>query len=145
MIHTRALRTGRWRRRRGAVLIEAAAACIFLLLPLVLGIIQFGIFYGTSNSLSQVSREGGRYAAVYALTKPDSFIKDRMIETAALGKIALTPSDITISPAATGAPLNGRTRYTPIVVTVNYDLNNKRIIRLFSPGIITRTSTTMIE
>ncbi|HEX8551107.1 MAG TPA: TadE family protein [Abditibacteriaceae bacterium] len=54
--------------RRGAVLVEAAAATLFLLIPLLVGIIQFGLFYSATNALSQATREGGRYAAVYGLT-----------------------------------------------------------------------------
>ena len=133
-------------RRRGSVLLEAAVACAFLLLPLVLGIIQFGLFYNASNVLSQVSREGSRFAAVYGmstdLTKDDNYIKDHMIATGASSDLIIAREDITISPARAS-----RVQYQPITVTVQYNLNNKRIkgINFWNAGVATRSSVSMLE
>lgn len=134
----------RTRRRRGSVLLEAAVACCFLLLPLVLGIIQFGRFYNASNVLSQVSREGSRFAAVYGLdpTKDDNYIKDHMIVAGANSDLTIAREDISISPARAA-----RVQYQPITVTVQYNLNNKRIkgIGFWNAGIATRSSVSMLE
>lgn len=55
------------RRRRGAsVIVETAMCMTFVLLPLTIGGLQFGVVLSTSNQLEQVSREGARYAAVHA-------------------------------------------------------------------------------
>ena len=145
---------GKARRRGGAVLVEAAAATLFLLIPLLIGIIQFGLFYSSTNALSQATREGGRYAAVYGLATTDNaaipgnetsdeYIKDRIIQAGNSGNIVIARSDITIMP-----PRTGRAQYQPITVTVGYDLNKKRIVRFFnffSPGVVTRTSVSMAE
>ena len=133
-------------RRRGSVLIETAAAVLFLLVPLFLGIVQFGIYYGATNVLSQVSREGGRYAAVYGLTQPDNFIKDYMIQVGSQGNVPITRANITILPAAAS-----RVKFTPLTVTVSYNLGanlasgGKRIIPLFNPGTVSRSYTVMSQ
>ena len=138
-------------RRGGAVLVEAAAATCFLLIPLLVGIIQFGLFYSATNALSQATRQGGRYAAVFGLPgktdevsvagdeSSDDYIKDRIIEVGQNGNIVIAREDITISPQR-----SGRTQYQPITVTVRYNLNLKSIL-LFKPGYATRTSVTMAE
>lgn len=133
-------------RRRGSVLIETAAAVLFLLVPLLLGIIQFGMYYGATNVLSQVSREGGRYAAVYGITQNDNFIKDYMIQVGSQGNVTLRRNDITILPAP-----GTRTKYSPLTVTVSYNLGDslanggKRIIPLFNPGTVSRSYTVMSQ
>jgi len=139
-------------RRRGSILLEAVFAVLFLLVPLVLGIIQFGIYYGATNVLSQVSREGGRYAAVYgtstAMTgaQVDDFIKTYMVQVGQNGNVTISKSNITISPAYAA-----RARYSPITVTVSYNLGaplasgGKRLIPLFNPGTVTRSYTAMSE
>lgn len=132
-------------KRKGAVLVEAAAATLFLVLPLLLGIIQFGLFYGASNGLTQVAREGARYAAVYGLRSDgtpasDKFIRDHMQEVGRQSNVVVDSANITISPAR-----NLRSQYTPVVVTVTYDMNQKRIMPFFNPGTVSRTTTSMLE
>jgi len=137
-------------RRRGSVLIETAAAVLVLLVPLLLGVIQFGMYYGATNVLSQVSREGGRYAAVYGLTQNDNFIKDYMIQVASQGNVIINRADIDIA-TPTGSP---RQKYSMLNVTVRYNLGapinagGKRLIplpALFNPGTVTRTYTVMAQ
>ena len=53
------------RRRGGATLVETAFCLVFVLLPLVLGGLQFGLVLTTTHALEQVSREAGRFAAVH--------------------------------------------------------------------------------
>jgi len=55
------------RRRRGAsVIVETAMCMTFVLLPLTIGGLQFGVVMSASNQLEQVSREGARWSAVHA-------------------------------------------------------------------------------
>lgn len=124
---------------------EAAAVTLFVVIPLLLGIIQFALFYGASNSLTQVTREGARYAAVYGLRNDgaegdDAYIKDRMLAVARAANLKMTAADITIEPARPA-----RTQYTPINIAVQYNLDQKRIIPVYSPGVLTRRATTMLE
>ncbi len=53
----------RRRRRRGSTLVETALCLIFVLLPVLLGGLQFGLVLTTTHALEQVSREAGRFAA----------------------------------------------------------------------------------
>ena len=55
----------RRKRRRGSTLVETALCLAFVLLPLLLGGLQFGLVLTTTHALEQVSREAGRFAAVH--------------------------------------------------------------------------------
>lgn len=52
-------------RRGGQTLVEAALVLTGILLPLTLGVMQFGLVLNASNTMTQIAREGGRYAAVH--------------------------------------------------------------------------------
>ncbi len=52
-------------RRGGSTLVETALCLAFILLPLLLGGLQFGLVLTTTQALEQVSREAGRFAAVH--------------------------------------------------------------------------------
>ena len=56
---------GRRARRGGATLLETTVCLIFVLLPLLLGGLQFGLILTTTHALEQISREAGRFAAVH--------------------------------------------------------------------------------
>lgn len=52
--------------RRGAsVMVETALCMTLILLPLTLGILQFGVVLNASNQVEQISREGARFAAIH--------------------------------------------------------------------------------
>lgn len=53
------------RKRRGSSLVETALCLSFVLLPLLLGGLQFGLVLTTTHALQQVSREAGRFAALH--------------------------------------------------------------------------------
>lgn len=134
-------------RNSGAVIIETAMIFVLVILPLTLAIIQFGLFYGAKNALGQISRDGSRYAAVYGLASnvSDEAIIDhikRMADNSAAND--LVRSDITITPARAS-----RGQYSLMTVTIRYDLNKKSFLgwagRIFRPGVITRSATTMVE
>ena len=52
-------------RRRGSTLLETALCLGFVLLPLTLGGLQFGLVLTTTQALEQVSREAGRFASLH--------------------------------------------------------------------------------
>lgn len=132
-------------RRRGSVLMEAALVSIFVLLPLTLAIIQYGIVFNATNTLSQITREGGRAAAVFALKTSaeqpgvgmdaDTYILSRMQVAAASTSLDFNDMNITISPAmnvAGGTPT--RVKGQPITVTVSYDMKKKYFFPWLSGG-----------
>lgn len=137
-------------RRRGSTLIEFALVAPVLLL-ITLGIIQYGIIFNATNSVSQITREGARAAAVFALKRDadppagaaDDIIRERV--RIAADNASLRRQDITS--IIIEAP-NGRAVNQQIKVTVTYDLRKKFIIPALAVGMpqsYTRTATMMIE
>jgi hypothetical protein len=66
-MRARGVRLGRDRRQRGAAAVEFALVCLFLV-PLLLGIIDFGFYFNDSLNLRQGVREGARIGAVKSMT-----------------------------------------------------------------------------
>lgn len=155
---------------RGSVLIEAALVSVFVLIPLTLAIIQYGIVFNATNTLSQVTREGGRAAAVFALKTSaqnpgvgmdaDTYIRSRIEAAAASTSLAYDDmkDDIVITPAM-GTP--ARAKGQPIKVSISYAMRKKYFFPWLTggragdggddsgfvamPARITRTATLMIE
>ena len=115
-------------RRRGAAMVEMAFV-VAILLTLTLGLIQWGIIMNASIALTNLSREGARFAAVkWKETGSDTMIKDYVKLHADNNGIKASDLTITISPdeAARLTMASG----TAITVTVSYDMNKK----LFLPA-----------
>jgi len=117
-------RTGRNRRRRGGQALIELALTISIMLGLSLLIIQYGIILNTTISLSNLAREGARFAAV----KPgdDSDIYDQ-IQAACTGTMVKYSSitSINISPTlASGNRVTGNA----VTVTLTYNLATKRFL-----------------
>jgi len=124
-------------RRRGQTLMEMALVVPILLL-LVLGIIQYGIINNAAVTLTQLSREGGRYAAVHANDTgpdiytnpvvnddPDSKIKNHIKQVAAATSIDYNDikNSITITPA-----IGSRSQGGDITVAFSYPLVKKMFL-----------------
>lgn len=111
-------------RRRGAALIEfALIATVFF--TMLLGLIQFGIYQSTANTLWNLSREGARFAIVDAPTPTDAAITQHIKEIAPpnINKNNLT---IIIEPPIV-APATTRTSGQPVTVRLNYNMRDKII------------------
>lgn len=63
---TRHSRLGGRSREDGAVIVEFVLVAIFVLIPILAGVIQFGISYSQYQLLQGAAREGARCAAVQA-------------------------------------------------------------------------------
>lgn len=125
--------------RRGQVLIEAAFIMPILLL-FSLGILQFGLVYNAKLALEHACREGARYASIHARDKPiagppiqtaDDLIKARIIRVAQQMGVQLAAGDIIIGPLPipnTATVTSNRPLYGTIPITINYDMNKRRII-----------------
>jgi len=77
-------------RRDGQAMIEMAA-CIFLLLAIVMGIMEYGWLITKTYAVGNATREGARYAA---LGKTTTDVKTRVVQTG--GSNFINTSNITI-------------------------------------------------
>jgi Flp pilus assembly protein TadG len=135
----------RWAERRcGSALVEFALLLpVILLLSLLM--IQFSLILNTVISLSHLSREGARYAAVSPGSDADIFSR---IQSMTPPQLRYSDMKITVTPPESGG---GRSLRQPITVTITYDMRKKLILppkflglRIFSPEYTTRASA-MIE
>ncbi len=130
--------------QRGATLVEFALV-LTLLLVLSLTMIQYGVIMNATVTLSHLSREGARYAAVHPAT--DSAILS-YIQTATPGLVKFSDMTITITPTQGSAT---RVSGNPITVTITYNMQKKLFlpstffgIPIFSPTYTTK-ATMVIE
>lgn len=131
-------------RLRGSTLIEFALV-VTLLLVLSLLIVQYGVIMNTTVTLSHLSREGARYAAVHPAT--DAAIRS-YIQNATPGLIKYSDMTITITPAEGSS---SRVSGNPITVTIAYNMQKKLFlpstffgIPIFRPNYSTK-ATMLIE
>lgn len=109
-------------RRRGAALVEFALIAV-IFFTMLLGMIQFGIYQSTTNTLWNLSREGARHASIISRPSDDA-IKSRVRD--------LAPSSIDLSKLTIEVfPPTTRTSGEPVSVCLTYDMSSKMII----PGI----------
>lgn len=120
---------GRGRPRRGQAMIEMALV-VSVLLVLTMGIIQYGIIYNATISLTNIARDGARYAAVKcALTEgSDDNIRAYMRTAAANTSVRPELLNISITPAA-------RVGGQKLTVNVSYDLRTKLFLPTSFPGL----------
>jgi Flp pilus assembly protein TadG len=124
--------------QRGAILVEFAMVLTFLLV-LSLTMIQYGVIMNATVTLSHLSREGARYAAVHPAT--DSAILS-YIQSATPGLIKYSDMTITVSPSQGSAQ---RVSGNPITVQISYNMQKKLFlpatffgIPIFSPTYTTK-------
>ena len=132
-------RTSRHSRRSGSTLIETALCLSFILLPLLLGGLQFGLVLTTTQALEQVSRESGRFAAVHygegtfdgadtqgnaAGSDPSllNYVK-RVSEANGIPWNDIK-SNVKVSPNSKASRYSGQ----PITVTITYPMNKRSIL-----------------
>lgn len=108
-------------RRRGAAIVEMAFVVV-ILLALTLGLIQWGLIYNASISVTNLSREAARFAAVHPDSDAEivSYVKNN-------APPGIRAEDLTIS---ISPPEGNRPPYTAIHVVVEYDMARK----LFLPS-----------
>ena len=115
------------RQRRGVAMVEFALIST-LLIGLTMAMVQYGIIFNTTISLTNMSREAARFAAVQAhKSGSDQMIKDYIRDTAPSG---IKYSDLTIGITPTEANATERTKGKPITVTITYPMSRK----LFLPS-----------
>ena len=115
---------------------------VIVLLFLTLGLIQYGLIANARTTMTNLAREGARYAAVHALdtdnitpvspnTNPDDkirrYVDERVAEFTALKDINMTNIDVSYP--------NGRTSGQEVNITINYNLRRKFILPSGFPGL----------
>lgn len=114
-------------RRRGVALIELALV-LSILLVLSMMLVQFGIIMNAAVGITNLSREGARFAAVQPGVDKD--IKDRMKEVCPPSiRWADVENNIVITPAQGSSDRVVGSRQL-IYVQINYDMSKK----LFLPS-----------
>lgn len=105
--------------RRGQALIEFSLIVI-IFFTMLLGMIQFGMYQSTANTLWNLSREGARFASVSMPT--DSDIRNRIQQVTPPN---INPANLTIEifPAA-------RKSGDPVAVCLTYNMQDKIIFPL---------------
>lgn len=114
--------TGKSRRRGGSVIVEFALVLPMLLI-LSMMIIQYGILLNATLTISNLARQGARFAAVHPESNDDitDYIKDNL----PVGFKAADITSIEISPAVAAS----RVTDSAVSVTVTYNMNK----RIFMP------------
>jgi Flp pilus assembly protein TadG len=111
------------------VAVVEAAFVIVILLVLTLGLIQWGIIFNTSIGITNLSREGARYAAVHYDNDADirSYINSNLPPG-----IRQSDLKIDISPPEGSAERKGG---QAIKVTLSYDMSKKLFLpnKMFGP------------
>lgn len=124
---TKSLRVGSSRKRSGIVLIEFCIAFLFVLLPLFLALLQYGMIIQAMLAMDNTSREAGRFASVNSLSAPnDTDLKNFIISNAAGMGIQVNNTDIAVTPSPTN-----RLRYQPLTIDITYDLKSKVFLGTF--------------
>ncbi|RYG66953.1 pilus assembly protein [bacterium] len=126
------------RRRSGQTIVETAFMLAGVLIPTTIGMMQFAIILNATNTLTQIAREGGRYAAVHGTEAgADDAIRD-YIQSVAKGT-SIKPTDlpdanITIAMApltSTSTVIPARVSGNPIRVTIKFAMSK----RVFVPNL----------
>jgi Flp pilus assembly protein TadG len=122
------------RRERGQDLVEFALV-LLILVPLLFGIMEFGIVIFSYNTISGAARDGARYGAVclstHAYTPCSTSAVEAKVKERALGLTNVIPKAST-----TAVPGN-------IQVAVSYKVNSIAGIIIGSQGITLKAVSTM--
>lgn len=122
--------------RRGQALIEMSMVVIVLLF-LTMGLIQYGVIANAKLTLTNISREGARFAAVRGTdesggTSADQKIRNRIAQVAANTNLSdmNTTTDVTITPDK-----DNRDKGELITVAVRYSMKKKLFLPSGFPGL----------
>lgn len=134
-------------KRRASVMVETSLCLAFILLPITLGVVQYGIILSAMHQLDQLAREGGRYASVHAgeinfdSSETTSGSLRNYLKGIADGKGVIPWSDISSGITASPA-LGSRTSGQPLTVTITYSLKKKFFLASFpGMGFLSQTYT----
>ena len=138
------------RDRRGQATVEMALAVVVLLL-ITMGILQYGIIMNATLTLSQIARDGARYAGIKAGDPgtTDNMLKDYIRTVCA--STTIDPADLPNTRIFITPPPGSRNPGQPVTVTLRYPMNKKVFIPISFPGLsrmngdYEKTATMIIE
>lgn len=121
------------RARRGQAIVETALVLAAVLIPMTLGILQFGIVINATNTLTQIAREGGRYAAISATVadpgaaNPPTYNNSNTAIRTYIGQAAASTSIRAADLTTTISMVNNAARSSgnAIKVSVSYPMSRK--------------------
>ena len=107
-------------RSRGQALVELALALPILLL-VMFGVVEAGVFAFTSMTVQNAAQDGGRLAALPD-TADEATVKSYVLDRAAIAPVTLDATDITITIGCATSPCTyaGRTTGDSVRLVVNY-------------------------
>lgn len=143
------------RRRHGVAIVEFALIVPMLLL-LSMGMIQGGVILNAHISLSNVTRDVGRYAAING-TAPssDAQIKAYAVRKAKNFNLTITANDVSIGPPIqnTATNQNNRVQYvTELPVVIRCNISSRVFLpptfmgaKMMPGGVLTSSTTVICE
>lgn len=140
--------------RSGQALVEMALV-VTVLLFLTVGLIQYGLLANARVTLTNIAREGARYAAVHSNDGTDvpQYVVDKVAAYTTLKDVpkanikVLYPGNGTVDTAAGTVNVGGdaapKAQGKRVFVTVTYDMRKKMIVPVSFPGMSKFGSSTM--
>ncbi len=154
-------RRNRRSRRRAQTLVETALVLSLVLLPTLLGFLQYGAIIYTAHALQSVAREGARFAAVHAgettfddaVTQSNPPSLRNYLQTVCastnIGYADLTGNiTATSTPRLYVTPDASRISGQPITVRITYPMSKKFFVGKIVPLVprdFTATATFLLE
>ncbi len=137
ILQTRSHRSGRPRRRKGAVAVELALSFSLVLVPMLLGIFEIGCLLDASQTLVAAAREGGRQAATGLLTNAQ--VQQVVIQYLSATGVSTTGVVVTVTNTGSGSDASQALSNDPLVITVT--LPYKNVDWTFTQQFVKDTST----
>lgn len=113
-------------KRRGQALVEMALVATILIF-LSMGLIQYGIIYTTTIQLTNLARDGARFAAIHGTESTVETQVEDYIQTRTVNGTTIRAADVPDANIAVVRP-NGGSSGQPVTVTVTYDMRRKFIL-----------------
>ena len=151
------------RRRKGQAIVESALVMSLVVLPALLGFLQYGVILYTAHNLQSLAREGARFAAVHGgestfdnnvnQANPPSLLNylRTVCSTTNVNYNDLTGNIPGVSPARARifvTPSASRTSGQGITVQITYPMSRKFFVGSMEPGVpaqYTATATFVLE
>ena len=124
--------------RHGGQSIVETGFIIVILIGLTMGLVQFSFIYHTSLTLTNLAREGARFAGIHGV---DANVKNDLVahlKSKCVQESAVNAADINVDTVKIYPTLDATTpSYTvgqPVTVEINYNMKKKFFVPIPEPG-----------